>query len=462
MAAGFRLGAYRDLFAGGMAARVAVGGFLARFYAAMLSLATITMYVQEGHGYLVGGIAASLVAGCNFLIAPRVCALVDRFGQSRVVPPAMAIALAFLAAMLVSVRLHAPIGVSLALSVPLGCMPVVASITRARWSYLLRASGSHDLSRLQTAFALEGVLDDVAFMLSPSAAIAISTMFFPEAGLALGGMCYLAGMCIILSSRKSEPDLAFMAARSQGRTQGAPAAPASSSSDLPAAGADVASAAGDDGAKPLAGAETAESAAADTASGAGRLLFFAHPFLVPVFFAAFFGSLFYGLVEPATLSLCAQQASEYVSSVVFFVSAVCSATAGLLFGMLDLRLSPLRRLLAAATVLGAFYFPLVFVHDVPTLFLASMLGAFSWAPFVITMNATVEAGVEPARLTESLTWVNAGMQLGMVFGPSAGGVLLEVLGCRSVFICAGVLSLGTPAVLFACLPVLRRAFGKRR
>ena len=454
MAQKFHLGAYLELFKSGMGARIAWGGFLARFYAAMLALATINMYAQEGHSYLWAGIAASVIALSNFLISPRISKLIDRHGQSRVIPKAMFVALLFLAFMLVAVHFHVPLWVSMLLSVPMGCMPVVPSVTRARWSYFLRSSHSYDLSRLQTAFAFEGVLDDVAFMLSPSLAIAISTLLLPQAGLIMGGLCYLVGMCIILSSKETEPDIAFMA----------------SQNDEHHSGFDNQS----DG--KLCGTQLDKHGEHHTEKQHDQLakypkvaqhekqksIFMVFPFVIPICLSACFGSLFYGLIEPATLSLCTEQASNYYSSLVFFVSAISSALAGFMFGVIDFKFTPLKRLFVFACALGILFFSMVFVHDIPTLFLANFIGSFSWAPFVITLNATIEYGVDSSRVTEGLTWVNAGFQLGMVFGPSFGGILLAMIGCRETFIVSGFLALCAPLVLFIFYPVLKKALSKER
>ncbi len=468
MAQKFHLGAYLELFKSGMGAKIAWGGFLARFYAAMLALATINMYAQEGHSYLWAGIAASVIALSNFLIAPRISKLIDRYGQSRVIPKAMSIALVFLVIMLIAVHTHVPLWASMLLSVPMGCMPVVPSITRARWSYLLRSKQTYDLSRLQTAFAFEGVLDDIAFMLSPSLAIAISTLLLPQAGLIMGGLCYLVGMCIILSSKKTEPDITFMAAQGgKNSTNNNGEHPTkqttNNNGEHPA---ELQSNSGDKHHAEQQNNKLIEQPAKTSNKQSNQQLtkqtsiFKVFPFVIPVFLSACFGALFYGLIEPATLSLCTEQASNYYSSLVFFVSALSSATAGFLFGVIDFQFSPLKRLFVFACALGILFFTMVFVHDIPSLFIVNLIGSFSWAPFVITLNATIEYGVESSRVTEGLTWVNAGFQLGMVFGPSFGGILLDMIGCRETFIVSGFLALLAPLVLFMFYPMLKKALSR--
>ena len=61
-----------------------------------------------------------------------------------------------------------------------------------------RSAGAHvescdDTPPLKTAYAFEGILEDVAFMVGPAAVIAISAALFPTAGLLVGAVLYCIG-----------------------------------------------------------------------------------------------------------------------------------------------------------------------------------------------------------------------------------------------------------------------------
>lgn len=401
--------AYRTLFAGGMGLRCAIGGTLARFFVAMTTLAFLAMYTQSGYSYALAGIGIGIVQLSNCLIAPQVSRLIDRRGQSRVVPVAGAIGMGSLAAVLAIVHFGGPLWAAFAVSALIGFTPQVQSLTRARWSYLFHRDRNLDAGLLKTAFSFEGILDDLAFMLAPALAIALSSWLFPEAGLILGGIAYVIGMAIVLSDRGSEPDPGFMnRARERGDAPG------------------------------------------------GRNVFASYPPVFVMFLGMFCMGLLFGFLDPATYGFCGEVAREEVASLVFMLSSIVSVVTGLVFGMVYVRAAPVRQVLAVGIACGVLYLPMAFVTSIPMLFVAHVAGAFCYAPFIITLNSIVERTVDGSRVTESLTWMNAGMQLGLAAGPIAGGALVDVLGTHAAFIGTTASALLIPTLFFAALPVLRR------
>lgn len=410
-------GAYLSLTKSGMHLRTIIGGTIARFFVAMTTLAFLAMYTQSGYSYAQAGIGIGIVQLSNCLIAPQVSQLVDKRGQSKVVPIAAAIGIGALFIVLVIVRLDGPLWLAFAVSALIGFTPQVQSLTRARWSYLFQRDRSMDAGLLKTAFSFEGILDDLAFMFSPALAIALSSWLFPEAGLLLGGIAYLTGTAIVLSDHDSEPDTAFMA-----------------------------------GVKRSSGAVNADTRR--------RFVLIDYPAIAVLFAGMFCMGMLFGFLDPATYGICREQATESVASLVFMISGIVSVMCGFFFGMLYLHAKPVTQVLAAGTGVFVLYLPAIFVVDIPLLFFATILGALCYAPFVITLNSVTERTVEPSRVTESLTLLNAGIQLGLAVGPILGGILMDTLGTHATFIAVAASGLLIPIIFLCCLPTLKKGLPK--
>ena len=409
--------AYSAVLKGGLRPTTLIGGTLSRFFISMATLGFLAMYAQEGYSYTLAGIGIGCVQLSNCIISPRVSRLIDTYGQSKVVPPATLVGIGALASVLLIVHFHGPIIAAFAVSVFIGFIPQAQSLTRARWSYLFKSTGTYDATRLRTAFSFEGILDDIAFMFSPALAIALSSWLFPEAGLVLGGIAYVIGITLVLIDKKSEPDVTFMNRRAQ-------------KSNLQD----------------------------DTLSlhERKRSVLIEYP-VVAVFFVSMlmFGLLF-GFLDPSTYGFCGEVATEEVASLAFMVSSVFSVVTGFVFGMLYVKSPPVRQAMIVGLVVAVLYVPFLLVGDIPTLFLAHIAGAFSYAPFVITVNSIVERSVPSSRVTESLTWMGSGIQLGLAFGPGLAGLVIDAYSVQAAFAGVSLSAALIPVLFVVTLPILRK------
>ena len=86
--------------------------------------------------------------------------LIDRLGQSRVLPVAAAVFAVGLVAMMAAVEAGGrPRGRTCSPPWPVSALPQIGSSVRARWSYVVTDKGD-----LHTAFAFESVVDEVVFI----------------------------------------------------------------------------------------------------------------------------------------------------------------------------------------------------------------------------------------------------------------------------------------------------------
>jgi Major Facilitator Superfamily len=152
---------------------------------------SVVLFVQQKTGSLAkAGLASAAVALASGLLAPVRGRLVDRHGQRRCLAP-MALAFAVALAGMVAAAGPGPAGtaatVGLAAAAGSVAPPLGASM-RVLWVSLVGQG-----PRLQTAYALDAVLDELLFVVGPLVAGGLATLYSPAAGvLATAGLA-LAG-----------------------------------------------------------------------------------------------------------------------------------------------------------------------------------------------------------------------------------------------------------------------------
>ena len=383
-----------------------LGCLLMRICPSMASIGTMTMLTLSGSSFLAAGLVSSTIALSTFLIAPRVSKLVDAYGQSRVVPFAAAVTLVGLGCMLALVQFGGPVWALVLAAVAMGCTPSPQALARARWTYLIRSERLGSAApELRTMFSYEGMLDDIGYLFSPSVSIALASTVAPQPGW-----------------------------DSRSRLEGAVA--------------------------PNRARRDAESATVDNGAFARQKSVFRTSATVRVLFAIMlFEGAFYGVIYTALTSFVEGLGAPAVASVVLMAASVISMAAGLVFGMVKLKASPQAQITACSVAFGLAHATLAFASSMPTLFAAFAAAALSYAPFLIVVNATCERAVPGDRLTEAITWVNAGSTCGMAFGPTAGGALVDALGANASFAFGAVLALAVPATVLASRTALKRDLG---
>ena len=160
---------------------------------------------------------------------------------------------------------------------------------------------------------------------------------------------------------------------------------------------------------------------------------------------AFAGS-FLGLFDTATVSLSEDLNSPDFAGAVLMASGAVSMTAGFLFGMVRLRAPLPKQLVVAACAVGLSFGTMFLIDSAPTLMAVALLGACTYAPLLI---------VPDARLTEAITWLNAGYTCGAAFGPTVAGALIDTFGTMASFKVGTLLCLGMPLPAILCYRVVK-------
>lgn len=415
---------------------------LMRFFGSMLNIGVVTMITLSGYSFLTAGLSSSLIALSIFVVTPRVSKRIDERGQSAVVPKAAAVSLLGLVVLIANVALHGPVWPLFVGALLVGFFPSPQAMARARWTYLIRSGRLGETAPdLRTMFSYESVLDDMAFIFSPSISIALAAAIAPVAGMVCGGVAFAVGVVLLCSAKGTEPYPGW----SQGEAAGSAADVADAVGDAAGDGAAASKGALAEGAAAVASAASVPSKSLLATSSAVRVLFVIY---------AFAGS-FLGLFDTATVSLSEDLNSPDFAGAVLMASGAVSMTAGFLFGMVRLRAPLPKQLVVAACAVGLSFGTMFLVDSAPTLMAVALLGACTYAPLLIVANGVCERAVPDARLTEAITWLNAGYTCGAAFGPTVAGALIDTFGTMASFKVGTLLCLGMPLTAILCYRVVK-------
>ncbi|MEU0599027.1 MFS transporter [Streptomyces sp. NPDC006393] len=369
---------YRALFAAPGSKGFSAAGFIGRMPLSMMGIGVVTMISQLTGRYGLAGALSATIALAAAGLGPQISRLVDQYGQRRVLRPATLVALSASAGLLLAAYFRWPDWVLFLCAAGIGSVPSLGAMVRARWAALYRGT-----PQLHTAYSFESVVDEVCFIFGPIVSIGLSTAWFPEAGPLLAA-CFLAvGVFWLTSQGATEP-------------KPHPREHHSGGSALRSRGLQV---------------------------------------LVGTFVAT--GSIF-GAVDVVTVAFADERGHKGAASVVLAVYAAGSCTAGVLFGLLRPSGAPARRWVLGICAMAVSMIPLLLVGNLLFLAVALFVAGLSVAPTMITTMALVEEHVPRAHLTEGMTWVSTGLAVGVAFGSSVAGWVIDAAGARAGY--------GVPAV----------------
>ena len=326
--------------------------------------------------YALAGSVVSAFLLANALLAVVHGRLVDRLGQARVLPPVEVVFATSLALMTWTVVAEGPTWLVHALAALAGAAhPQVGSCVRARWSHVL-----DDSDDVQTAYALEGVVDEALFVLGPTVVTFLATSWDPVAGLAVAVACGVVGTLWLASQRGTEP----------------PAHP------RPRQG---------DGPRP--------------AMPWGTVIPLALVFLA-------LGGVFGG-TEVVTVAFAEEQDAKRLAGPLLGLWALGSLGAGLVSGAVAWRTPPGTRVRWGVLALGLTLVPLVAVDTLPVLAVLLLLGGMAIAPTLIATLAVLERAVPGARLTEGMAVLHTAMGIGFAPGAAIAGHVVDGFGASPAY-----------------------------
>ncbi|MCF4994545.1 MFS transporter [Pseudomonas syringae] len=382
---------YRELFNAPGARAFVAAGMVARMPISMTGIGVITMLAQLKGGYsLAGGVAATFALATAFC-APQVSRLVDRFGQGRILPVSALIGGGALLMLLLCTRLQAPHWTLFVFAALAGCMPSMSAMVRARWTEIYRGQ-----PQLQTAYALESVLDEVCFIVGPPLSVGLCVVAFPEAGPLAALLMLAIGVTAFVAQRSTEPPIHAHVAEHQGSIIRSP--------DM---------------------------------------------LLLMLLMTAM--GVIVGVIDVVSVAFAQQQGQPAAASIVLSVYAIGSCLAGIAFGAMRSKLPLPRLFLYGGVATAVTTLPLLLASNIVGLSAAVFIAGLFFSPTLIVAMALVERIVPPAKLTEGLTWLITGLSIGVAIGAAGSGALVDAFGARSGFwlaLVAGAVVLGTAVQSF--------------
>lgn len=370
-------GPYADLLRRPGAARFSAAAFIARLPISMVGLGIVLMVSAERGSYALAGAVAAAYTVSAALLNPLGSRGVDRWGQLRVVRILVAAHVLGLLGLAWASSADAPGVVLLALAVVGGgSQPATGALVRARWAHLLGAD-----ARLRTAFALEGVLDEVIFVVGPPLAAFLAVAVSAPAPVIASAMLVSLGSALLLVQRATEPP-----SRPAGRIRGP---------------------------HPV------------TAPGVASVL------VVLMASGGVFGS-----VDVATVALADDAGNRAAAGIVLALYACGSMISAVILGSRSATrtVEGLPRLfLAASITLMVVTLPLALQPTLAVLGGLVLLAGLSVSPVLITAFSLVETLVSPRQITEGLSWAISAIGLGVAAAAAGTGWLVDRAGIGAGF-----------------------------
>ena len=385
MAAG--LGAYRQVLSDPRARAFTLAGFVARLPLSMTGIGIVLLVSLDTGSFGRAGLVTAVGTVAGAAAAPVWGRVIDRVGQALVLVVAAVIQNAGLALLILSVQLGARLPLTLAAAVVVGAgFSLAGSCVRARWSHRLAES-----PLLDTAFAVEAVLDEVVFIVGPVLVTFLATAFHPALGLVVSAGIGLVGAIALAVQRSTQPPIASRHA--------------------------------DDGRAHRLPVRT----------------------LLPVTFACSALGAIFGGMEVAVVAFALEAGVLPFTGAILLCWAFGSLLAGVVTGTISWRVTPATRLRVGAVALAVSLVPLPFV-DRPVVVAGLLaLSGMAIAPTLIASVAVTQQAVPTSRLTEALSWCSTGLAAGLALGAAVIGQLIDDSGARAGFV--GVVGAGVVLIV---------------
>lgn len=372
------LDTYRRVLTRPGAAAFSGTGVVARLPTSMMTLGIVLLVSALTGSYaLAGQLSAAYVVGNAAFAVPH-GRLADVLGQLKVLG---ADALVFGVASSVMV---VAIGAGWAtpwphlLAVLAGmAQPQAGTLVRSRWAHLL-----DDEQDKHTAFAVEGVADEVVFVAGPALVTVLATAVAPQAGLAVAIVAGTVGALGLAAQRSTQPP-----AHRPDRAVGCAPMPWGLLAPL----------------------------------GVGALAL---------------GSLF-GALEVATVAFADDEGRPALAGLMLAAFSLGSLVAGVWAGAVVFRRTPLARARLGVVLLAVGTLALPLLRGLPLVTLVLVVTGLALAPTLIALFSLVQATVPPGRLNEAMGIVQTGISAGIAPGAWGAGVVADADGGSAAYwVCA--------------------------
>jgi hypothetical protein len=360
---------------------------------AMTSISIVWLVHGRTGSFGSAGLVTGAFAVTDAVVAPQTGRLVDRFGQTRVLPPALLAHAAAVAALVSLVAAGAPVVLMAAGGALVGAtVPQLAALSAARWAALLRGDRA---AELPAAFALESLGNAVGYLVGPALVSALAAAGHAMAGTVLAASLSVAGGFVFAAQRGSAPPPPRHdgTAGSGTRTTGSP----------------------------LRG-----------------------PVLVLMGVNLALG-VYFGATQVSVTAFAVEHGAPGAAAPVFALSNVSGLLAGWLYGLRRWRTAPSVQLVAATCALALGTLLLLAVGSPFGLGLVVVLTGAVIPPLLVVCTVLAESSVHPSVLTQTFSWLGSASAAGSAAAAGLAGWAVDALGARGGFgltaVAAGAMAL---------------------
>lgn len=398
--------AYRVILAKPGAKGFCLAAAIARFPMSMQAFSIILMIsILYGEYALAGQVSAVVVIAFG-IGTPILAKLVDRYGQSRIMRPAVVIYSVSFAAMLIIAMLRGNPFFLYAVGVITGFFGgSFGAYVRARWTHTLESA-----KQMNTAFALEAAIDEVIWLVGPVVATLLVQSVHPSAGgiacilLAFGGGIWF------LSQKASEPPVQDPA---------------------------------------LADQEDKRSLLRN-----GALLVLCSTFIM-------LGMVF-GSWEISIVDFCRTLNQPLWAGGMMAATAAGSLISALIYGSRDWFIGPLRLFLLGMILMAASFTLFLWVEGLKTMFLFAFICGVNYAPTMTNATNLLREIVPTTRFTEGIAWFTTSSTIGSSLGTSVAGNVLDHYGWRGGMLWTVMVSWVMIVLVVAGIFPLRKSLARAR
>jgi MFS family permease len=366
---------YRAVFRVPGSAAFCAASFVMRMPIAIYPIGIVLIISARDGRYGFAGVLSACYIFGNGLGTPVLSVLVDRYGQRRLLLPCAVVHAIGVVTLVVLLRTNAPNALLVVPALVFGFSYLsVGSLVRARWAYLF--DGKPELA---TALSLESVLDELIFVVGPLIATLLATQADPVLVLYLGVALVVGGSLWLATLRTTEPP-------------------------------------------PHPRAETGHVSALRT-----------HGMVVLTLATVAMGAVF-ASAEVSMVAYCGQHGHRALSGVVLAAMAAGSGVSGLVYGAVEWRSDVLRRFRVQSVVFALLPFVLLAAPNIAVLAVVAFVLGLGIAPCLITAFGLIQQIVPARALTEGLSWVSTGINVGYGAGAALVGGIADHHGARSAYL----------------------------
>jgi MFS family permease len=342
-----------------------VGSLIGRLPIAALSLAIVLMIQKATGSFASAGAVAAVFAIAGAVSLPVQGRLIDRLGQTRVLLVGAVLHPLALTALVVAAERHAASPLLTILGVLCGAtVPAVPSCMRTLWADLVP---NGDL--LLTAYALDAVLFEVAFVVGPLTTAVVVAVASPAAAVLVNAVCAFLGAFTFALSTASR------AWRSR--------------------------------------------AVADDWAGALRSRGIAVLLMVELTFGIALGAM-----ELSVTAFATERGSAELAGVMIAVQAAASMAGGLWYGVHQSNAAAAQRYPLLCLLIAIGLAPLLFASSIANAVPLMALSGFALAPATAVAYLLIEELSPRGTLTEASTWLITAVIAGIAAGNAVAGALI--------------------------------------